>query len=30
VALIHVGLREKEQAFEWVGKAYEIRDKGMC
>ena len=29
VAFIHAGLGEKDQAFEWLEKAYEVRDKGM-
>jgi serine/threonine protein kinase/tetratricopeptide (TPR) repeat protein len=26
IALIHVGLGEKDEAFEWLQKAYEVRD----
>ena len=29
IALIHAGLGEKDQAFEWLEKAYEVRDQGM-
>jgi pentatricopeptide repeat protein len=29
VAFIHAGLGEKEQAFEWLEKAYAERDQGM-
>jgi len=29
VALIHAGLGEKDQAFEWLDKAYEEHDKGL-
>ena len=29
VALIYAGLGEKDQAFKWLAKAYEKRDKGM-
>jgi tetratricopeptide (TPR) repeat protein len=29
-ALIHAGLGEKDEAFEWLEKAYEERDKGMA
>jgi hypothetical protein len=29
VALIHAGLGEKDQAFEWLERAYEERDGGM-
>ena len=29
VAIIHAGLGEKDQAFEWLEKAYEVRDQGM-
>jgi tetratricopeptide (TPR) repeat protein len=29
IALIHAGLGEKDQAFEWLEKAYELRDQGM-
>jgi serine/threonine-protein kinase len=29
VALIHAGLGEKDEAFEWLDKAYEARDKGL-
>jgi serine/threonine protein kinase/tetratricopeptide (TPR) repeat protein len=29
VALIYAGLGEKDQAFEWLDKAYEERDKGL-
>jgi hypothetical protein len=29
VALIHAGLGEKDQAFEWLERAYEERDKGL-
>ncbi len=28
IALIYTGLREKDQAFEWLEKAYEARDDG--
>jgi len=30
VALIYAGLGEKDQAIEWLDKAYEVHDKGMC
>jgi tetratricopeptide (TPR) repeat protein len=29
IALVHAGLGEKDQAFEWLEKAYEERDQGM-
>ena len=29
VALVYAGLGDKDRAFEWLGKAYKIRDKGM-
>ena len=29
IAIIHAGLGEKDQAFEWLEKAYEVRDWGM-
>ena len=29
IAIIHAGLGEKDQAFEWLEKAYEVRDQGM-
>jgi serine/threonine-protein kinase len=29
VALIHAGLGEEDQAFEWLTRAYEQRDKGL-
>ena len=29
IALIHAGLGEKDQAFEWLEKAYEERDQGL-
>jgi len=29
VALIHAGLGEKDQAFEWLGRAYEEHDQGL-
>jgi len=29
VALVYAGLREKDSAFEWLEKAYLIRDKGL-
>jgi tetratricopeptide (TPR) repeat protein len=29
VAFIHAGLGEKDQAFEWLEKAYEARDQGL-
>ena len=29
IALIYAGLGEKDQAFEWLEKAYEVRDQGM-
>ena len=29
IAIIHAGLGEKDQAFEWLEKAYEVRDLGM-
>jgi eukaryotic-like serine/threonine-protein kinase len=29
VAMIHAGLGEKDQAFEWLEKAYEMRDQGL-
>jgi TolB-like protein/Flp pilus assembly protein TadD len=30
IALVYAGLGEKDQAFEWLEKAYQVRDKGMC
>jgi len=30
IAIIHAGLGEKDQAFEWLEKAYEERDLGIC
>lgn len=30
VALIHAGLGEKDQAFEWLEKAYAVRDQGLA
>jgi tetratricopeptide (TPR) repeat protein len=30
VALIHAGLGEKDQAFEWLEKAYAERDQGFA
>ena len=29
IALVHAGLGEKDQAFEWLDKTYEERDIGM-
>jgi tetratricopeptide (TPR) repeat protein len=29
IALIHGGLGEREQAFEWLERAYEVRDRGL-
>jgi serine/threonine-protein kinase len=29
VAIIHAGLGEKDQAFEWLERAYEVRDQGL-
>jgi len=29
MALIHTGLGEKDEAFEWLDRAYEKRDKGL-
>ena len=29
LAMIHAGLGEKDQAFEWLEKAYEERDQGL-
>ena len=29
IALVHAGLDEKDQAFEWLDRAYEARDLGM-
>ena len=29
IAIIHAGLGEKDQAFEWLEKAYEARELGM-
>ncbi|MGD1156313.1 MAG: tetratricopeptide repeat protein [Terriglobia bacterium] len=29
VALIHAGLGDKDRAFEWLERAYQVRDKGM-
>jgi TolB-like protein/Tfp pilus assembly protein PilF len=29
IALIYVGLKENDNAFEWLEKAYEVRDKGL-
>ena len=30
VALVYAGLGEKDQAFEWLERAYKAHDKGMC
>jgi hypothetical protein len=30
IALIYMGLREKDKAFEWLEKAYEDRDTHMA
>jgi TolB-like protein/DNA-binding winged helix-turn-helix (wHTH) protein len=30
VALVYAGLGEKDRAFEWLEKAYKVRDKGLC
>jgi len=29
VALIYAGLRENDNAFEWLDHAYQVRDKGL-
>jgi len=29
IALIYAGLRENDQAFEWLERAYQVRDKGL-
>jgi len=29
IALIYAGLGDKDQAFSWLDKAYEVRDKGL-
>jgi hypothetical protein len=29
VALVYAGLGEKDQAFEWLERAYRVHDKGM-
>ena len=29
IAIVHAGLGEKDQAFEWLEKAYEVRDQGL-
>jgi len=29
IALIYAGLQENDQAFEWLERAYEVRDKGL-
>ena len=29
VAVVYAGLGEKDQAFEWLGKAYDAHDQGM-
>jgi hypothetical protein len=29
IALVYAGLGEKDQAFEWLEKAYEAHDKGL-
>jgi tetratricopeptide (TPR) repeat protein len=29
IALVYAGLRNKDQAFEWLEKAYAVRDKGL-
>jgi tetratricopeptide (TPR) repeat protein len=29
IACIHAALGEKDQAFEWLEKAYEVRDQGL-
>jgi serine/threonine protein kinase/tetratricopeptide (TPR) repeat protein len=30
VAVVYAGLGEKDQAFEWLERAYKAHDKGMC
>jgi len=30
VALVYAGLGEKDQAFDWLERAYKTHDKGMC
>jgi tetratricopeptide (TPR) repeat protein len=30
LALVYAGLGEKDQAFEWLERAYKAHDKGMC
>ena len=30
LALVYAGLGEKDQAFEWLERAYKVHDKGMC
>lgn len=29
IALVYAGLRQNDKAFEWLGKAYQARDKGV-
>ena len=29
MALVHAGLGEKDEAFEWLERAYEVRDQGV-
>jgi tetratricopeptide (TPR) repeat protein len=29
IALIYAGLRDNDQAFEWLERAYQVRDKGL-
>jgi pentatricopeptide repeat protein len=29
IAFIHAALGEREQAFEWLERAYEVRDRGL-
>ena len=29
IALVYAGLGEKDQAFAWLEKAYQVRDKGI-
>jgi tetratricopeptide (TPR) repeat protein len=30
VALVYSGLGDKDRAIEWLEKAYQVRDKGLC